>query len=97
MICECRICEKIKDLESGNVLVKVQFNDWGLKKGKSWHRPVRTVVTKKTFNLWGMFVSRNIKFSVEGKDEAGNPTLSIHGLRPKTKSFKKAEVDIEAL
>jgi len=44
-----------------------------------------------------MFVSRNVKFSVEGKDEAGNPTLSIHGLRPKTKSFKKAEVDIETL
>lgn len=97
MICECRICEKIKDLESGNVLVKVQFNDWGLKKGKSWCKPVRTVVTKKTFNLWGMFVARNIKFSVEGKDDAGNPTLAIHGLRPKSKSFKKAEVDIEAL
>jgi len=98
MICECRICEKIRDLESGNVLVKVQFNDYSIKgTGRSWLNPCRTVVTKKTFGLWGMFVPRNVKFSVEGKDDDGNPTLKIYGLRPRTKAFKRKEVNFESL
>lgn len=97
MICEARICEKIAVLDSGSILIKMQFNDYGLKKGRYWHKPLRTVVSKKTFEQWGMFIPRNIRFGIEGRDEAGNPTLSIFGLRPKTKAFKQQGVNIESL